>query len=239
MFALALETSGRVGSVALARDGVVIDERTYPHGLQHAAALVPLIDAVCRDHGLAPRDLRELYVSIGPGSFTGLRVGVTLAKTLAFATGARIVAVPSLDVLAENAPAEARDLIVLLDAKRGEVFAARYEREGGAWRVLELARMDRLATVLAAAPRPVTLLGEGVAFHRASIEDASGIIFADESTWIGRASVVARLGRDRASRGAFASPHALVPRYVRLVEAEERRLIAEGKLNADGTPRSS
>lgn len=234
MHALALETSGRVGSVALVRDGVVVDERTYPHGLQHATALVPLLDALCRDHGIAPRDLGELYVSIGPGSFTGLRVGVTLAKTLAFAGGARIVAVPSLDALAENAPADAGDLIVLLDAKRGQVFAARYTRAAAAWRVAEPARLDRLATFLAAAPRPVTLLGEGIKYH--PLDDASGVTFADESTWTARASVVARLGAERAARGEFTSPHALVPRYVRLVEAEEKRLIAEGKLNPDGTP---
>lgn len=237
MHALALETSGRVGSVALVRDGVVVDERTYPHGLQHATALVPLLDAICRDHAIASRDLRELYVSIGPGSFTGLRVGVTLAKTLAFATGARLVAVPSLDALAENAPADARNLVVLLDAKRGQVFAARYVRDGDAWRVVEPARLDRLATFLAAAPRPVTLLGEGVKYQ--PVADAAGVMPADESTWIARASVVARLGAEIAARGEFTSPHALVPRYVRLVEAEEKRLIAEGKLNADGTPLTS
>src|SRR5689334_13247826 len=96
--ALAVETSGRIGSVALAEDGRLIAEEAFPHGLQHAAHILPIIDRLCGARGWRPRDLEQLYVSIGPGSFTGLRIGVTLCKTIAFATGAKIVAVPSVRV---------------------------------------------------------------------------------------------------------------------------------------------
>ncbi|HXE54444.1 MAG TPA: tRNA (adenosine(37)-N6)-threonylcarbamoyltransferase complex dimerization subunit type 1 TsaB, partial [Tepidisphaeraceae bacterium] len=101
---LAIETSGRISSVAIVEDGRVLGEDQFPHGLQHAAEIIPRIDRLCRSHDWAPADLRELYVSAGPGSFTGLRIGITLAKTLALATGAKIVAVPSVRVLARNAP---------------------------------------------------------------------------------------------------------------------------------------
>src|SRR5689334_12051893 len=100
--ALALETSGRTGSVALVEVGNVVAEDQFPHGLRHAAGLVPMIDRLCRERGWAPGDVDEVYVSAGPGSFTGLRVGITVAKTLALATGARVVAVPTADVLARN-----------------------------------------------------------------------------------------------------------------------------------------
>lgn len=237
MFALALETSGRLGSVAILRDGALVEERTYPHGLQHAAAIVPMLDALCRDHSIAPKQLKEIYISIGPGSFTGLRVGVTLAKTLAFSTGAKIVSVPSVDVLVENLPAESTNAIIVLDAKRGQIFTARYERNSeGDWINVEPAHLDTLTAMLARSPRPVHLIGEGVPYHRASIPDEAGVVIADESRWLPSAAVVGRIGHASACSGDFTDPFRLVPTYVRLAEAEEKRLIAEGKLNPDGTP---
>ena len=93
---LAIETSGRIGSVAIVDEGRVVAEDAFAHGLQHAAEMIPQIDALLRAQGWSPADLRELYVSAGPGSFTGLRIGITLAKTVAFATGAMIAAVPTV-----------------------------------------------------------------------------------------------------------------------------------------------
>src|SRR6478609_2037539 len=151
--ALAVETSGRIGSVALAEDGRVLDEETFPHGLQHAAHLLPIVDRLCAARQWRPIDLEHLYVSAGPGSFTGLRIGITLCKTIAFATGAKIVAVPSVRALAENAPVEARNLIIVLDAKRGQIFTARFHREnaGAEWTEAEPAHLDSLAAMLTGA----------------------------------------------------------------------------------------
>src|SRR3954451_7626738 len=108
MPALALETSARSGSVALVNDdGTLLAEEQFPHDLKHAAALISILDALTKRHAWSPRDVREIYVSAGPGSFTGLRVGITAAKTLALALDARVVAVPTTDVLARNAPPDA------------------------------------------------------------------------------------------------------------------------------------
>src|SRR3954469_19664546 len=156
--ALAIETSGRTGSVAVAQDGVVLAEETFPHGLKHAAGLVPMIDRLCRAAGWGPGDVEEIYVSAGPGSFTGLRVGVTVAKTLAFATGAKLIAVPTVEVLARNAPAEATDVVIVLDAKRDQIFTARLTRGSDTWEVVEVAHLDSLSEMLARAPRPVHLI---------------------------------------------------------------------------------
>src|SRR5687767_2083935 len=112
--ALAIETSGRTGSIALAHDGQILEEQTFPHGLQHAAEILPALDRLTAAQHWKPTDLQELYVSAGPGSFTGLRIGITLAKTLAFATGVKLVAVPTVNVLAQNAPPESRNLIIVL-----------------------------------------------------------------------------------------------------------------------------
>src|SRR6187399_837688 len=128
--ALALETSGRTGSVAVAENGAVLTEEQFSYGLRHAAGIVPIVDRLCRARGWSPGQIEEIYVSAGPGSFTGLRVGVTVAKTLALATGARIVAVPTAEVLARNAPAGWQNLIVVLDAKRDQIFTATFVNDG-------------------------------------------------------------------------------------------------------------
>jgi tRNA threonylcarbamoyladenosine biosynthesis protein TsaB len=220
--ALALETSGRQGSIALADDGVSTAVERFDYGLQNAAKILPLIDALCKVQRWTPSHLRELYISIGPGSFTGLRIAVTLVKTLAFATGARVIPVQTVDILAENAPADARELIIVLDAKRGQIFTSRLVRENGRWTQIEPPHLDRLTDMLARAGRPVHLLGEGIPYHRDAIPNAANVIITEPSAWIGRAEVVARLGHQLALGGRQVDPMKLVPLYIRRPEAEEK-----------------
>src|SRR5262249_5140100 len=153
----------------------------------------------------------ELYVSAGPGSFTGLRIGITLAKTLALATGVKIVSVPSVKVLAENAPAGARNLIIVLDAKRDQIFTARFEKSGQ-WLEREPAHLDDLTAMLSRSPRPVHLLGEGIPYHQKFIPAGdSGVIVTPEDTWRARASAVAKLGIAMARENQFSDPMTLTP----------------------------
>ena len=220
---LAIETSGRLGSVALAADGALLCQAQFPHGLQHASEILPRIDALCRDQNWSPADFHELYVSAGPGSFTGLRIAVTLAKTLALATGVRLVAVPSVDVLAANAPAESQNLIIVLDAKRDQIFTARFARTAGRWRTVEPARLDTLANMLARSPRPVHLLGEGVPYHDRFIpKDDPQVIVTAAETWHARAEAVVEIGHAMARRGEFVDPDRFTPIYIRKPEAEEK-----------------
>ncbi len=220
--ALALETSGRQGSVALAEDGVAIAVERFDYGLQNAAKILPLIDGLCRSHSWAPSDLRELYISIGPGSFTGLRIGVTIVKTLAFVTGAAVIPVQTVDVLAENAPTDARELIIVLDAKRGQIFTSRLVRDAAGWRQVEPPHLDRLVDILARAGRPVYLLGDGIPYHRDSFTESPEVVLTASDTWVGRAEVVAALGHQLALRGSTVDPMSLVPLYIRRPEAEEK-----------------
>jgi tRNA threonylcarbamoyladenosine biosynthesis protein TsaB len=220
--ALAIETSSRIGSVAIVADGRVIAEDEFPSGLQHAAQLILRIEELCKTTGCTPANLREVYVSIGPGSFTGLRIGVTLAKTLAFATGARIVAVPTVRVLAQNAPPDASNLIIVLDAKRDQIFTARFSREGNRWIEQEPAHLDDLPSMLERAPRPLWLLGEGIPYHRKSLGAGDSSIFLTGSDlWQPRAAAVAILGAELAIEGAFVDPDHLTPLYIRKPEAQE------------------
>ena len=222
--ALALETSGRTGSVAVVEDGRVLREEQFSHGLQHAAGIVPIIDRLCRGQGWAPTDVEEVYVSAGPGSFTGLRVGVTVAKTLAFATGARVVAVPTTEVLARNAPEGWNSLVIVLDAKRDQIFTATFANDGSGHPVArEPAHLDSLAAVLGRMGRPVHLIGEGIPYHQKFIPpDDPGVIVTPPELWRARAAGVAEVGYGMARRGTFTEPDRLVPVYVRKPEAEEK-----------------
>jgi len=222
--AIALATSARSGSVALVSDdGTVLAEQQFPHDLKPAAALISILDRLTKRHGWTPRDVREIYVSAGPGSFTGLRVGITAAKTLALALDAKIVAVPTTDVLARNAPPDARNILIVLDAKRGQIFTARYTQQGGDTVQDEPAHLDTLKEMLARAPRPTHLTGEGLPYHHAALPaDDPQIILTPEESWRPRAAVVAYLGHALARAGHFTDPDRLTPLYLRRPEAEEK-----------------
>lgn len=221
--ALAIETSSRIGSVALAEDGRSILEDTFPHGLQNAARIVPSIDELCRRLNWTSRDLAEIYVSAGPGSFTGLRIGITLAKTLAFVTGAKLVAVPSVRVIAENAPPDADHLAIVLDAKRDQIFTATLHRNQNGWTPIQPAQLSSLAETLAKSPRPLWLIGEGIPYHQKFIDPGDNQIhITDESLWRPRAAAVAHLGWTMARRGEFCDFLSLAPIYIRRPEAEEK-----------------
>ena len=224
MPAIALETSARSGSVALVEsDGTLVAEQQFPHDLKHAAALISILDTLTKSHAWTPTDIQEIYVSAGPGSFTGLRVGITVAKTLALSLNARIVAVPTTDVLARNAPPDAQNILIILDAKRNQIFTARYRQQGGQIHQEEPAHLDTLPAILSRAPRPVHLIGEGIPYHRQSIPtDDPQIILTPEETWRPRASVVAQLGWHLARSNHFTDPDRLTPTYLRRPEAEEK-----------------
>lgn len=239
---IAIESSGRVGSIAVAHGEELLAEETFPHGLQHAAQMIPIIDRLTRAAGWTPRDVEHLYLSIGPGSFTGLRIAVTVAKTLALSTSVKIVAVPSVRVLVENAPQDARNAIIVLDAKRGQIFTARFSRvEGEApaepsieqhnlkWSESEPAHLDTLAAMIDRAPKLVHLIGEGIDYHRESIPERDDVIVTQSDSWRARAGVVWQIGREMAERGEFTDPWTLTPIYIRLPEAEEKWQAAQEK----------
>jgi tRNA threonylcarbamoyladenosine biosynthesis protein TsaB len=220
---LAIETSGRIGSVALGVDGHVRDARAFRTTYHHAVELLLTVDALCRDHGIVPGSLHELYVSGGPGSFTGLRVGITFARTLAWAGGVRTVRVPTLDAIAQNAldlASPPPHLVVILDAKRHRVFAARYSLRNDQYvRQTEPAEVDP-AAVLSELPAGCAAVGEGVAYHADAVRQAQLRVLPEELNRA-RAETVHRLGYRLARRGQFDDAEQLLPIYLRRPEAEE------------------
>lgn len=229
---LALETATTQIGVALVNEGGVIAEQVYPPGEPPSLRLLEGVDKVCRQGALQLQDLDGLAVSIGPGSFTGLRVGIATAQGLAFALGVPIAPVPTLEALAWSLPQASGFLCPILDAKQGQVYTALYR--SGPDRQLETLLEERVITPrdLAALIRgPVTFLGEGAERYgpllRQMLPHAE---FAHSAARYPSAAQVGILGLALLARGEGVQPEALRPRYLRRAEAEvqwEKRLLSK------------
>jgi len=219
MLVLGIETSTRPGSAAVCRDAVCLAQVPLDHdGLRHAQALPPLVAKLLGDHSLTTDDLDLIAISQGPGSFTGLRVGIAFAKTLAWAAGCQLVAVDTFTAIAAHAPvpADTRSLWVAADAHRKELFVRPCSRRAdGRWTpdqdhsIVNTEDWCQLLqpqeTVVAATPG---LLDEFLPDHITSQPAAESI---------------ARLGQVAAQAGQLADPVTLEPLYLRKSAAEESR----------------
>jgi tRNA threonylcarbamoyladenosine biosynthesis protein TsaB len=174
MTILGIETATAVCGAALVRDGAVVAESRLAAPQAHSERLLVLIDEVLARAGVRAGGLDAIACSIGPGSFTGLRIGLSVAKGLAFATGAAIVPVSTLEALAARAVADGRvpeggRVLAVIDARRDEVYAALYQRSGEALAVVAPGAALAVAALAATLDASVTLVGDGSAkMHRAA-----------------------------------------------------------------------
>ena len=222
-YGLAFETSSAVGSVALGRGAEVLESRSLSRPKAHAVEFLPTIKTLCDAHHVEPSCIERVFVSAGPGSFTGLRIGVTAARMIALGVGARVVGVPTLEVIAQNAGESdppPPHLAVVLDAKRNRVYTAVFARQGGAYVAMSEAIEADPFEFLSAQPDDCAVLGEGVLYHRRAIEKSNRRILP-ESLYRPRAETVYRLGLERTERNGFSDHRSLVPTYIRPPEAEE------------------
>jgi tRNA threonylcarbamoyladenosine biosynthesis protein TsaB len=126
---LALETTGAYGSVAALEAGKLLLETNLQHDQRSVRTLAPGLRKLLAEVGWQPRDVELMAVAAGPGSFTGLRIGVTTAKTFAYAVGAEVLGINTLEVIASQAPPDVQALTVAMDAQRHELFVAPFERD--------------------------------------------------------------------------------------------------------------
>ncbi len=218
MNVLAIETATTVCSAALLAGGRIAAEETIEEKNVHAEMLMSLIDSVSRRSLVSPKSLDAIAVSIGPGSFTGLRIGLSVAKGLCFALEKPLVAVPTLDALARRAAdanlVETPYLLASLDARRDEVYCALFringrtvEREG---EVRDMT-MEELSALVAG--RAVTVTGNAGTKLAARFGNAVRFVPAEYASC--RASAVALIGEELARSGAFADARTLEPAYVK------------------------
>ena len=225
MLVLGVETSTMQGGAALVGDDGLCSEYTLNVEATHSERLLPTIDRMLRDAGVSLVELSGIAVSIGPGSFTGLRIGLSTVKGLAYSTGLPVVGVPTLEALAWAVPFGREQVCPVLDARKQEVYAAlfRYER-GELVRVMEDAALAPEA-LCAKIRRPTLFIGDALAVHVELFQRLLGdwLIIPPPPHRGPRPACVAELGRARLLRGEQDPVDALVPRYLRPSEAELRR----------------
>lgn len=212
--AIALTTSTRFGSIAVAADGELVFEEAIEEGLVHGREIVRRLEHAFAATGHRPSDIDLVICDRGPGSFTGMRVGVTTAKTLAYAVGAQVVGIDAPSVIAANLPLSEGARTVLIDAKRNELYVAPFAPDGSALRAtaeLRLVPIDALAQTLGA---DTIVLGDGVRASREQLEEA-GIRRAPDDASRPEARHVLALGLEVARAGHAETPDRLLPLYLR------------------------
>ena len=227
---ISLETSGRTGSAAISVDGNFVEQRHFSTPMAHSREFLPAIEYLLKNHDYTPKDIGEICISIGPGSFTGLRIAVTFAKIMYLANNKlKIAGVSTLDALAQNVinyrtnyPLPER-FGCILDAKRGQFFTAVYQKNGNGQSLLDgyqkicddtLMGAEEFVRLFARSDNPVRLLGEGLVYYKDKFK-SDGIEFFDESLWSPDAKNVYIIGHKLLIQGKFADPLTLVPSYIR------------------------
>jgi tRNA threonylcarbamoyladenosine biosynthesis protein TsaB len=219
---LAIETSGLPGSIALCCGPECLVEAILDEApRRHAQTLVSEIGRRLKETSRSVRELQAVAVSIGPGSFTGLRVGVVCAKTLAYATGCRLAAVDTLRAIAANSGPGVERVHVMCDALRGDAYVATYRLSAGVWTAEQPPSIVVARTWLSERPPGDTISGPGLATYGQLVPAECRQLSPE--TWIPRARIIAQLGQEQLARGDAADCATLEPFYLRRSAAEERR----------------
>jgi tRNA threonylcarbamoyladenosine biosynthesis protein TsaB len=170
---LILETSGRAARIGLARGHALLRSAELDSARRHAREMVPTIDALLKAEAIRPTDLTGVMVSRGPGSYTGLRVGLMTAKALAYSTGWQLRAVDAFAALAEQAPAEVQSLSVIADALQGQVYAQKFARRPEGLRAAGPLHIAAISVFAAELPGGEWVSGPGVSAYDQQLPDAN------------------------------------------------------------------
>ena len=230
---LALETSAKSVSAAVSEHGVILASAYQNTGLTHSRTLMPLVDGMLRAASLTLDDMGLVAVAHGPGSFTGLRIGVSAAKGLAWAKSLPCCGVSTLEAMAEMAGVFQGYLCPCMDARRSQVYNALFYVNRGEIQRLTPDRAIALCDLkkeLENLQEPIFLVGDGSNLcYNTLLESVPGLVLPPEHRMHQRATGVALAAAKKLAAGAECSGAALVPNYLRLSQAERERLEREQK----------
>jgi tRNA threonylcarbamoyladenosine biosynthesis protein TsaB len=226
MLLLGLDTSTSCGSIALVDSNKPLGEWNLNVRRTHAGRLLPGIQHLLHETGIEMGQIDGFAVTLGPGSFTGLRIALTTAKTLSLVTGKPLAGIPTLDVLVENVPFAEGLVCPALDARKGEIFAAVYRKDsrGGTNRVTDYLSVPP-ETLSEMIEGPALMLGDGVSVYGDRLQEKCRhpITFAPPEYHYPRASVLCRLAIEKLSEGDQTHPRDLQALYARASDAELNR----------------
>ena len=240
MSILAIDTASSVSSVAVASEGKLQAEVTVEAGRTHSETLLSHIEGALSFAGVERSALTGVAVSIGPGSFTGLRIGLATAKAIAYGLGIPLVGVSTLAALALAVPVSDVHTLALMDAQKGNAYAGLYEWRDGSLHEVRPVRVAPLAEAIAEAAdrgKPVLLTGELAVKKRARLGNLpDNVTLAPAHLLTARASHVAWLGIARLAAGERDDLMTLEPFYIRRSEAEVLWEKRHGKEKTEGAP---
>ena len=229
---LALDTSSSVASVSVGIDDTLAAEYTLNHGLTHSKYILPMIDEVLGKLNLTVDDLDFIAVACGPGSFTGLRIGVATAKGLAFRGNKPVVAVSCLEAMAYNYLHTDYVICPLMDARAGQVYTALYKRFNGKLKTLVPPTAIEIEKVIEFLKpyKKVLFMGDGVKPNMEKLKIlGKKAVFGEYNNNMQRAASVALLGYKKALNNEFTDAGDLVPEYLRVSQAEREAALKNKK----------
>jgi tRNA threonylcarbamoyladenosine biosynthesis protein TsaB len=218
---LGLETSTNSATIALLVGARPIGQQTLDARQRSAQTLAPAIVSLLEETSWKPRDIGLIAVNLGPGSFTGLRVGVTTAKTLAYAIGADVIGVGALEVIATQATGDHATLDVVVDAQRQQVYAGRFRKKTGEpLRTLGEPHVVDASAWISTLTNSVAVTGPGLTKLQQRLP--AGVSVIDPSEWTPRAVTVGQVGFRAYQSGRRDDLWKLTPQYYRKCAAEEK-----------------
>lgn len=232
MLILGIESATAQVGVAIGGHEGVLASAHSAKDRRHAESLAPQIQFVCQQAHISLQDIGVVAVDIGPGLFTGLRVGIATAMAVAHGLGVPMIGVSSLDLGAFAVEHSNRLIVPCYDARRGEVFTANYRSvPGGVQRVSEpdVATPDELAGSLMATSEEVLMLGDGAIRYHDVFSGISHVDFAGKSLQYPSARSLVDLAHPRALREEFVMPAEIEPLYLRLPDAEINWKVRDGR----------
>ncbi len=213
---LAFDTSTPYFSLGISKEGKTLFAERILLERKHSADLLPVLEKVLKRLKLPIREIDCFIIGLGPGSFTGLRVGISMVKVMAVSLQKPVVGVPTLDCLAEAVSDEETRIVPFIDAKRSQVYAALYERENGFLQKKINEQVTPPETFLGSLEGRTLFLGDGAFLYRSLIEKRLGkeARFAPPEQGIPDPATLLRLGGERFVRKAFENPRTLIPLYL-------------------------
>ena len=239
MLILGIETATQQVSVAIGGHEGVLGVFELSRGRRHAETLTPAIEFVCRQADIEIREFGVIAVDIGPGLFTGMRVGLAAGKAIAHALRVPMIGISSLDLLAFPLRYADRTVAAVIDARKGEVFYALYRPVPGGVQRMTDARctsVDELAADLMARGQTVLCVGDGALRYREQIASVLRCDFAEQFLSYPSAAPLVQLAHAKALREDWVNPWEIQPMYLRAPDAEINwSTRASGGIDGGGT----
>lgn len=237
MKVLGIDTSSKAASVAIMEDDKLISEYTINNKTTHSKKLMLIIENMFELNEMSAKDIDLISVCVGPGSFTGLRIGVATAKAIAHVRNIPVVEVNSLEALAFNIAMTNKTVCPMIDAQKKQVYTCKYSWDKDSLLKvgdIDVKKVDDLADELKSSCEEFVLLGEGADLHKEVFENMNNVYIAPKAHRSTRASSICEIAIQKFKKGDTKTHYEVVPYYIRKSQAEVEYEEKMKRLKEDG-----